>query len=107
MKVTIEGHVIGLAADYKADLLLLEQHDGKRSNTVAVRCWTTDSKRAANEFRNGDLVSVTGRISSRQGKTGDRWFTSYEAEQLRLVKSAEALPPVTQRPSASDDEPPF
>jgi len=94
MNVTIQGHVIGVADDYKAILLLLEQQQGTKTNTVAVRCWGNQVKERAQQFSKGDLVEAFGRISSRQGKTGDRWFTSFEAEGLRLVEAANAKPPV-------------
>jgi len=89
MNITIKGYVFGIAEDYSAILLLLEQREGTRTNKVAVRCWSNSVKERAQQFGIGDLVEAFGKISSRQGKNGDRWFTSFEAEALRLVEATE------------------
>lgn len=89
MNVTVKGYVCGIADDYKAVLLLLEQREGTKTNMVGVRCWANSVKERAQQFKKGDHVEAFGLIKSRQGKTGDRWFTSFEAEGLRLVGAAE------------------
>ncbi len=98
MNITIKGYVTGVAEDYKAILLLLEQREGIKTNVVAVRCWANAVKERAQQFERGQCVEAYGKITSRQGKTGDRWFTSFEAEGLRLV-----APMVDERSEAGTD----
>ena len=110
MNITIKGYVTGIADDYKALLLLLEQREGTKTNTVAVRCWSNSTKERAQQFNKGDHVEVFGKVSSRMGKTRDRWFTQFEAEGLRLVEAAQAKPPVANpnpAPSPDDGDIPF
>lgn len=86
MKLTIKGRVVDHVDDFKALMLVLEERDGLKTNTIAVRCYSDRLQQRARDFKRGDQVEAFGELASRQWN--GRWFTGFEVEGLRALGAA-------------------
>lgn len=91
-KATISGTVKELitreTTNGKTELyVILEETNGKYTDTIAVKCWRDTVKAAAQLLRPGQLCEVAGRIRSRAWK--DRYFTDFEAETIAVKGKAQ------------------
>jgi len=65
--------------------VILEEVNGKYTDTIAVKCWRDTVKAAAQLLRPSHVVEISGRIRSRAWQ--DRYFTEFEAETIRVMES--------------------
>ena len=91
-KATISGTVKELitreTTNGKTELyVILEETNGKYTDTIAVKCWRDTVKAAAQLLRPGQICEASGRIRSREWK--GRYYTDFEADTFTAKGKAQ------------------
>jgi hypothetical protein len=111
-EATVIGRVVGVIKDEKATIVIVE--DASNPKYVSrVACRFFDKwQGAASGARHGDVVRVSGCLSSREFKT--KWYTDFTAFRLTVLPmgamtaSAVVAPPdIEPMQDTSGDDVPF
>lgn len=63
--------------------VILEEQNGKYTDTVAIKCWRDTVKAQAELLRPGQLAEASGRVRSREWK--GRYYTDFEADHVKML----------------------